>query len=208
LTNASASTNLIIMKRYKTVDDYIANAAHWQNEFMRLREILRATELTEEVKWGGPCYTYSGQNVVGIGGFKSYFGLWFHQGVLLKDNEKVLINAQEGTTKALRQWRMNSAKDIKPAAIKAYVKEAISLARAGEKIGPQKKKPLVVPPELKRALAKNVAAWQGFEKLRLGLQREYTDHVATAKREETKKKRIEKILPMIAEGRGLHDKYR
>ncbi len=196
------------MKRYKTVDDYVAGRELWQDEIRRLRKILLTTELTEEVKWGGPCYTYDGQNVVGIGGFKSYFGLWFHQGVLLKDKEAVLINAQEGTTKALRQWRMHSSKDIKPAIIKAYVKEAISLVKAGNKIGPQKKKPLVVPSELKQALAKNVKAQKGFGALSLGLQREYTDHIAGAKREETKKKRIEKILPMIAAGKGLHDKYR
>ena len=196
------------MKRYKTVDDYVAGRELWQDEIRRLRKILLTTELTEEVKWGGPCYTYDGQNVVGIGGFKSYFGLWFHQGVLLKDKEAVLINAQEGTTKALRQWRMHSSKDIKPAIIKAYVKEAISLVEAGKKIGPQKKKPLVVPSELKQALAKNVKAQKGFGALSLGLQREYTDHIASAKREETKKKRIEKILPMMAAGKGLHDKYR
>jgi uncharacterized protein YdeI (YjbR/CyaY-like superfamily) len=193
------------MKRNKTVDDYVASRKIWQDEIKRLREILLSTDLTEEVKWGGPCYTYDGQNVVGIGGFKSYFGLWFHQGVLLDDKKKILINAQEGTTKSLRQWRMQSAKDIKPAAIKAYVKEAISLVKAGKKIGPQKKKPLVVPPEL---ISKNAKAQKGFEDLRLGLQREYTDHVASAKRDETKQKRSDKIMPMLADGKGLHDKYR
>jgi uncharacterized protein YdeI (YjbR/CyaY-like superfamily) len=196
------------MKRYKTVDDYIKNAELWQDELRKIREILQATELTEDVKWGGPCYTYNGQNVVGLAGFKSYFGLWFHQGALLTDKNKVLINAQEGTTRALRQWRMKSAKEIKPSVIKTYVEEAITLVKEGKKIGPQKKKPLVIPPELKNALAKNAKARKGFEILRLGLQREYTDHVASAKREETKKKRIEKILPMLAAGKGLHDKYR
>ncbi len=196
------------MKRHKTVDDYVASREIWQTEIKRLREILLSTDLAEEVKWGGPCYKHDGQNLVGIGGFKSYFGLWFHQGALLKDQNKVLINAQEGTTKALRQWRMQSAKDIKPAAIKAYVKEAIELAKAGKNIGPQKKNPIVVPPELKKAFAKNAKAKKGFAALRPGLQREYTDHVASAKREETKQKRTEKILPMMAAGKGLHDKYR
>ena len=98
------------MKRYKAVDDYVASRQLWQDEIKRLREILLSTNLTEEVKWGGPCYTYDGKNVVGLAGFKSCFGLWFHQGALLKDKKRVLINAQEGTTKALRQWRMRSAK--------------------------------------------------------------------------------------------------
>ncbi len=196
------------MKRYKTVDDYVASRQLWQDEIKRLREILLSTDLTEDVKWGGPCYTYDGKNVVGLAGFKSYFGLWFHQGALLNDKNRVLINAQEGTTKALRQWRMHSARDIKPAAIKSYVSEAISLVKFGKKIGPQKKKPLVVPPELKQALAKNAAARNEFANLRLGLQREFTDHIASAKRNETKQKRIEKILPMIAAGKGLNDQYR
>ena len=196
------------MKRHKTVDDYIANAGLWQAEIRRLREVLQSTELTEDVKWGGPCYTYEGKNVVGIGGFKSYFGFWFFQGALLQDKKKVLINAQERTTKALRQWRMNSAKEIKPAAIRAYVREAIQLVKDGKRIGPQKKKPIVVPPELKKALAKNAPARKGFANLRPGLQREYTDHVASAKREATKLKRIAKILPMMTAGKGLHDKYR
>lgn len=196
------------MKRYKTVDDYMKSAGIWQQEQIRLREILKRTGLTEEVKWGGPVYTCDGQNVVGIGGFKSYFGLWFFQGALLKDDRKVLVNAQEGRTKALRQWRMQSANDIKPALIKAYVKEAMALVKQGKKIGPEKKRPIVVPPQLKRALAKNARARKGFESLRPGLQREYTDYVASAKREETKHIRIEKILLMIAAGKGLNDKYR
>lgn len=196
------------MKRNKTVDEYMKNAELWRDEQQRLREILLSTGLEEDVKWGGPVYTVNGQNVVGIGGFKSYFGLWFFQGALLKDDRKLLINAQEGTTKALRQWRMQSPKDIKPAVIKAYAREAMELAMAGRKIGPQRKKPIVIPPELKNALAKNAKARKGFDALRPGLQREYTDYVTSAKREDTKKKRIEKILPMITAGKGLNDKYR
>lgn len=84
------------MQRAKTVDDYIAHAGAWRDELIRLRNILRATPLQEDVKWGGPCYTYKGRNVVGIGSFKSYFGLWFFQGALLNDDNNVLINAQEG----------------------------------------------------------------------------------------------------------------
>ena len=80
MTGAPAGTTLNIMKRYKTVDDYVANAEQWQDELERLRGILRSTELTEGVKWGAPCYTFDGQNVVGLAGFKSCFGLWFHQG--------------------------------------------------------------------------------------------------------------------------------
>ncbi len=117
------------MKRSKTVDDYLENASHWPDELVRLREILRSTPLTEEVKWGAPCYTWKGKNIVGIGGFKSYFGLWFFEGAALEDDKGVLINAQPGKTKMLRQWRMTSPREIKPAIIKRYVKEAMALVK-------------------------------------------------------------------------------
>jgi len=198
----------IVMKRARSVDDYIDDASNWKGELKRLRSILQSTELEEDVKWGGPCYTYGGKNVVGMAGFKSYFGLWFHQGALLKDQKKFLINAQEGRTKALRQWRMQTAKDIKPAIIKSYVKEAIKLEKEGKHIAPARKKPFVVPTELKKALQKNKSASENFKNMRLGLQREYAEYIADAKREATKLHRIEKILPMISKGVGLHDKYR
>lgn len=196
------------MKRARTVDNYISDASNWQAELKRLREILKSTELEEDVKWGGPCYTVDGNNIVGIAGFKSYFGLWFHQGALLKDQKNVLINAQEGRTKALRQWRMHAARDIKPAIIKSYVREAIKLAKEGKKIAPARDKPLVIPAELRRALEKNKSASEKFKNMRLGLQREYANYIAEAKRDDTKLRRIEKILPMISAGAGLHDRYR
>ncbi len=196
------------MKRYQTVDDYIANAEHWQPELMRLREILQSTPLIETVKWGGPCYTHEGKMAVGIGGFKSYFGLWFFQGALLSDKESVLINAQEGKTKALRQWRFSSAKEIKARQIKAYVKEAIQLQNEGVEIKADRRQPLVIPPELKTALAADSDAQKAFAELTKGRQREYADYISGAKREQTKAKRLEKILPMITAGAGLNDKYR
>lgn len=196
------------MKRHKSVEDYIASSDQWGAELKKLRAILSATELAEEIKWGAPCYTYDGKNVVGMAAFKSYFGLWFHQGALLEDDQKVLINAQEGTTKALRQWRMQSGKEIKPAIIKRYVKEAIRLVKEGRQIGPAKKKPATLPPELKMALTKNRAAKRMFDQLTPGKQREYAEYIASAKRDDTKQKRMEKILPMIKAGVGLNDKYR
>lgn len=196
------------MKRAKSVDEYIADAGIWKSELKRVRKILQSTVLEEDVKWGGPCYTYNGKNVVGMAGFKSYFGLWFHQGALLKDQKNVLMNAQEGRTKALRQWRMHTAKDIKPTIIKSYVREAIKLAEQGKQIAPARRKPLVVPPELKKVLGANKQASEKFKNMRLGQQREYADYIADAKREDTKLRRLEKIMPMIKAGSGLHDKYR
>lgn len=196
------------MRRSKSVDDYFAGAQNWPDELARLRDIVSATILSEEIKWGGPCYTYKGKNVVAIGGFKSYFGLWFHQGALLKDDNNVLLNAQEGKTKALRQWRMTSGKDIKPAIIKRYIDEAIALVDHGREIKATRGQPVDVPPELKNALRRTKGATAAFKKLRQGLQREYAEYVSSAKRDDTKAKRITKILPMIQAGVGLNDKYR
>ena len=196
------------MKSYKTVDAYIKGNERWTSELEQLRKILNGTPLEETVKWGGPCYTYGGKNLVGIGAFKTYFGLWFHQGALLSDEAQVLQNAQEGKTKALRQWRMTSKKDIKARTIKAYVKEAIELQTKGKEIKPDRNKPLIIPPELKKALSKNTEARTVFEKLTKGRQREYADYIAEAKRDATKASRLKKILPMITAGASLHDKYR
>ena len=196
------------MQRAKSVDDYVASAEFWKEELTRLRDILRRTEMNEEVKWGAPCYTFAGKNVVGIGAFKSYFGLWFYQGALLSDDSNVLINAQEGKTKALRQWRMQSSSDLKPAIIKRYVKEAIQLVKDGKSIGPAKKKPVAMPVELSNALESNKAAARKFSELTPGKQREYAEYISAARKEATKLSRIKKIIPMIKSGAGLNDKYK
>ncbi len=196
------------MKRVKTVDDYIERAKFWQSELVQLRAILAATALTEEVKWGAPCYTYKGKNVVGLGAYKNYVGLWFYQGALLPDKNEVLINAQEGKTKALRQWRMQSQQDIKPAQIKRYIEAAIELVESGREISPARAKKLVMPSELSDALKQNKTAAKRFAALTPGRQREYADHVGSAKREVTRLARAQKVLPLIVAGGGLNDKYR
>lgn len=196
------------MKRYKTVDAYIDGVDRWQIELRHLREILQSTPLVETVKWGAPCYTHKGKNVVGLAAFKNWFCLWFHQGALLRDKDEVLVNAQEGTTKALRQWRMMSSADIEAALIRRYVTEAIGLVDAGKEIKADRSKPVNVPDELQKAMRRHKGATAAFRALSTGKQREFADHIASAKRDDTKQKRIEKILPMITAGVGLHDKYR
>ena len=192
----------------KSAESYVINHPQWSDELSVVREILSETELVECIKWGAPCYTINGENIVGLMGYKNYFGLWFHQGVFLKDEAGVLVNAQEGKTKALRQWRMSAADDIQPKLIKTYVTEAIKNAKAGHKLEPARAKPLSVPPELARALKKDIDARLKFEALRPGLKREFANYISDAKRTETKIRRIEKILPMIVSGFGLNDKYR
>ena len=192
----------------KTVDEILDEAQHFGAEQRRLRAILADTELEETVKWGGPCYTWKGKNVVGIGGFKSYFGLWFHQGALLEDRSGKLINAQEGKTRALRQWRMTSAKDIEPKLIKRYVSEAMALVDAGTEITAKRDKTLELPQELAQGIRKTKGATAAYRALTPGRQREYANYVSEAKREATRLDRVEKILPMILDGVGLNDRYR
>ena len=186
----------------------MAGHTEWQPELIKLREIIQSTELIETVKWGAPVYTVGGKNVVGLGAFKSYVGVWFFQGALLADQAGKLMNAQEGKTKAMRQWRFYSLEEIDENLVKVYLEEAIQNQRQGKGVKPVKNKPLVIPDELKEAFTTNPALQENFSQLTLSKQREYTDHINEAKREETKQKRLEKIIPMILERKGLHDKYR
>ena len=196
------------MKRFKTVDDYIANSSNWQNALKKLREILLSTEMEETVKWGVPVYTVNGKNVVGLAAFKNYVGIWFYQGVFLKDTKKKLINAQEGKTKALRQWRFNSATEIDEDLVRVYVFEAIDNQKQGKEIKPAKNKELIIPPELSNVLEQNEALKDHFNQLSLSCKREYAEYVSEAKKEATKLRRIEKITPMIMDKIGLNDKYK
>ena len=196
------------MKRFKTVDEFIESSKEWNNELKKLRKIILKTELEETVKWGAPVYTIDDKNVVGIGAFKSYLGLWFFQGVFLKDKRKILVSAQEGVTKALRQWRFNSVDDIEEKLILEYLNEAINNQRAGKEIRPSKKSAIKFPNELVDMFKKNQKLKESFNKLTPFKQREYCDYIDEAKREETKNSRLKKIIPMILKGVGLHDKYR
>lgn len=196
------------MHKAKSADEFFAKAPQWRDELLSLRKILLASGLTEEVKWGAPTYTLDGVNVVGVGGFKPYFGLWFFQGALLKDADKKLVNAQEGRTKAQRQWRMTTAGEIRPAIIARYVKEAIANAKAGKVVATGDPKKLVMAPALQKALDANARTAAAFKVLTPGRQREYADYVNEAKQDATKQKRVEKILPMIRAGGGLNDKYK
>lgn len=195
------------MKPTRNIEEYIAKHQNWRAELQQLRKIVLSTGLEESIKWAAPCYSLAGKNVVGIGAFKSYFGLWFFQGALLEDDGGFLINAQKGKTKAMRQWRMTEKRDIRAGHIKRYIKAAAALAQDGKEIKPDRAKPIVIPKELSDALREQRAA-KAFESLRPGQRREYADYVTEAKRDDTKRRRINKILPMILEGVGLNDKYR
>ena len=184
------------------------NNERWTTELEQLKDIIAQTELVETVKWGAPVYTIDGKNVIGIGGFKNYFTIWFYNGVFLSDPKKLLVNANEGVTKALRQWRFTSGAELDEKLILAYLKEAIANERAGKAIKAEpKSKNFEIPEILQFALAEKKLT-EAFLKFTAGKQYEFVEHINDAKQEKTKLSRIEKILPMIADDVGLNDKYR
>jgi uncharacterized protein YdeI (YjbR/CyaY-like superfamily) len=198
------------MKSINSVEEYIKKHDLWEKELEALREIALSTPLQETVKWGAPVYTSKGKNIVGLGAFKSYVGIWFFQGVFLRDPKKKLINAQENKTKAMRQWRFSSMDEIvnDSAIIKEYIKEAITNENKGKSIKLDRQKPVVIPKELELFLSENKPIKDKFDEISKGKQREYAEYITEAKRVETKQKRLEKIAPMILQGIGLNDKYK
>ncbi|SDS67881.1 DUF1801 domain-containing protein [Gramella sp. MAR_2010_147] len=192
----------------KNAEEYIAVHSKWENELRQLHELIMTTDLKSEIKWGAPVYTLEGKNVVGLGAFKNHFGIWFFNGALLKENTAMLVNAQEGKTKALRQIRFEKKEEIKNSVLLPYIKEAIQNQREGKEIKPVPKKKLVMPQELTAAFKSDNDLEKSFKKLTPGKQREYADYISQAKREATKLSRISKITPMIKNGVGLHDKYK
>jgi uncharacterized protein YdeI (YjbR/CyaY-like superfamily) len=180
---------------------------NWTEELHLLKEILAQTELIETTKWGGPVYVLNNKNVIGIGGFKSYFGIWFFNGVFLKDEKKVLVNAQEGITKSLRQWRFNSIEEVNEKEVLTYILEAIENENAGKVIKATAKETLVST-ELQLAIDSSSILAEAFQKFSLAKQREFHEYIEEAKRELTKLSRIEKITPMILANISLNDKYK
>lgn len=197
------------MKKVHSVEEYIESNSHYGEALVILRDIITKTELEETLKWSAPVYTLNGKNVVGLGAFKNHFGIWFFNGVFLKDEHNLLVNAQENKTKALRQMRFKSIEDIDKNLVLAYIKEAIENQKLGKEIKPTRNtKAIEIPDELNQVLKSQSDANKAFNALTPGKQREYCTHIADAKREATKLSRIEKIIPMILNGVGLHDKYK
>lgn len=191
------------------VTQYIEKHTKWSALLSEIREVLKTTPLLEEVKWGAPSYSFNNKILIGLGAFKNHMGIWFHQGVFLKDKQNKLQNAQEGKTKALRQWRFEENDTIDTELLLSYVEEAIENCKAGKEVKPErKKKAVTVGPILSDALDNDTSLKKAFNALTPGKQREYAEHIASAKREATKVCRLEKIMPMILSGQGLHDKYK
>lgn len=180
---------------------------HWDDHLEILKSIINKTQLVETNKWGGITYTHNNKNIIGIGGFKNYFTIWFFNGVFLKDELKVLVNANEGVTKGLRQWRFTSKEEINEKQILVYINEAIANEEKGLSIKPEKKE--ILPSEYFESELKNDKPFaEAFRKFTPFKQKEFIEYVDSAKQEKTKITRMEKIKPMVLENVGLNDKYR
>jgi uncharacterized protein YdeI (YjbR/CyaY-like superfamily) len=187
------------------VDFYFEKAKQWQAEFKKLRKIVLDRQLTEELKWGHPCYTLEKSNIVLMHGFKEYCALLFFKGALLKDAKGILIQQTENV-QAGRQIRFTNVRDIvkMQPICKAYIDEAIAVEKAGLKVT-FKKNPEPVPEEFQKKLDELPALKIAFGALTPGRQRAYILYFSAAKQSKTRSSRIEKCMRQILDGKGLED---
>ena len=188
------------------VDWFFTKASKWQEEYKQLRAIILDCGLTEELKWGCPCYALQKSNVVLIHGFKDYCALLFMQGALLKDAKEILIQQTENV-QAARQIRFTSVKEIvkMKTIIKAYIKEAIEVNKAGLKVELKKTTESKMPTEFKHILNDMPELKTAFYNLTPGRQRGYLLHFSAPKQVRTREARIEKCVQQILNGKGLDD---
>lgn len=188
------------------VDGFFNKAGKWQAEYEKLRNLCLSCELTEELKWGCPCYTSEKKNVVLIHGFKDYCALLFFKGALLKDPEGILIQQTENVQSA-RQIRFTSAREItklKPA-LKAYIKEAIEVEKTGVRVNYKKPGEFNMPEEFQKKLDEMPALKTAFKALTPGRQRGYLLYFSQPKQSRTREARVEKSVQPILSGKGLND---
>jgi len=188
------------------VDAYLKRQDKWRAEMTTLRQIFLGSELTEELKWGHPCYAVDGKNVALIHGFKEYCAILFLKGALLKDPKGVLVQQTENVQSA-RQLRFTALSEVKKLAstVKAYVREATEIERAGQKVKLKKAAEFDVPEELATRLAANAKLKAAFAALTPGRQRAYLLHFSQAKQSATRAARVAKHAPRILKGLGLDD---
>lgn len=189
------------------VDWFFEKDTKWKAEYIHLRSIALDCGLTEELKWGCPCYTFKGANIVLIHGFKEYCAYLFHKGVLLKDTDNILIQQTENVQSA-RQIRFTTLQEIATmeATLKAYIYEAIEVEKAGLKVELKETSEFNMPEEFKKILNESSDLKTAFEALTPGRQRGYLLHFSQPKQAKTRESRIEKCVSLIFEGKGLNDR--
>jgi uncharacterized protein YdeI (YjbR/CyaY-like superfamily) len=189
------------------VDRFLSKAKKWQEEMKSLRMVVLDThQLAEELKWGKPCYTFQNRNIVLIHGFKEYCALLFFKGALLKDPERILVQQTENV-QAARQIRFTNVREIvdQKTILKAYIKEAIEIEKAGLEVSYKKTSEFTMPQEFQKKLDATPRLKTAFAALTPGRQRGYLLHFSAPKQSITRESRIEKCLPQILKGKGLND---
>jgi uncharacterized protein YdeI (YjbR/CyaY-like superfamily) len=188
------------------VDFYFNKGKTWQKELEKLRMIVLDCGLTEELKWGVPCYSFQKANIVLIHVFKEYCALLFFKGALLKDINGILIQ-QTKNVQAARQIRFTNVREIIKMApiLKAYIYEAIEVERAGLKVNFKKTKDFIIPEEFQKKLDKMPALKTAFKALTPGRQRGYNLYFSAPKQSKTRESRVEKYMQQILNGKGLND---
>lgn len=190
----------------KRVDVYIKNETRWQAEFKALRELALASGLTEDMKWGQPCYTLNNKNVFLIHGFKDYCAVLFMKGALLKDPKGILIQ-QTVNVQSARQIRFVNLQGITKlkSTLRACISEAIKIEELGLEVQVKKASDFEVPKEILAKLKKTTELLPAFKKLTPGRQRAWVMHFSSAKQEKTLDSRIEKATPAIMAGKGWNE---
>lgn len=179
----------------------------WRAELVVLKDIIEKADLTRTTKWGADVYTRNGINTVSYGGFNDFFALWFFHGVYLKDPYGVLINAQEGKTKALRQWRFTSIGEVDEAKIVSYVEEAINNVDNGLIWQRKPSEAPVLPQLLLDWFESDQEVRAAFEAFTPYKRKEFIEYLNAAKTESTRIRRLERIKSMSKGGAGLHESY-
>lgn len=188
------------------VDFFFNKTGQWQAEFEKLRTIALKTELTEDLKWGCPCYTYEGKNIFLIHGFKEYCALLFFKGALMKDAENILIQQTENV-QAARQIRFTNLQQIIDLehVLNDYIFEAVEIEESGVRVEMKRTNEFSVPEEFAQKLNENPELQKAFEALTPGRQRAYLLYFSSPKQSKTIVSRIEKYIPEILNGKGLND---
>jgi len=196
------------MDKSEKLEAYYVKEHPFKDGIGLLRGIALKTEAKEDFKWSIPVYTLNNKNVFGICKFKNHFGIWFFNGVFLKDPKKVLENAQEGKTKSMRHWKFQSLDEVDKKVVLDYMTEALDNQKKGLEVKAEKTKKVEIPELLQSELRKDAALKTAFEKFTPYKQNEFCEYIAEAKQEKTNLRRLDKILSMIKEGVGLNDAYR
>lgn len=188
------------------VEAFLRKAKKWRKEFEKLRAIVLDCGLSEELKWGQPCYTFQKRNIVLIHGFKEYCALLFFKGALLKDAKGILVQQTENV-QAARQIRFTNVREIMKLEpiLKAYVYEAVEVEKAGLKVKLKKTSDFIIPEEFQNKLDKIPALKAAFDRLTPGRQRAYLFYFSQPKQSKTRESRVEKYMQQILNGKGLND---